>query len=86
MMLKQRSVDSDWLFNTQSKVLQADWLIWEINEKAILKVKMPYWYLETVLTRLQYHISTPSLLQNPKTLHYNVSKNPDIITNFISIS
>ena len=27
MMLIRYSVDSDWLFNTQSKVLQADWFI-----------------------------------------------------------
>ena len=36
MMLIQPSVNSDWLFNTQSRVLQADWLILETNEKATL--------------------------------------------------
>ena len=34
MMLKQHSVNSDWLFNTQSKVLQTDWLMLENIEKA----------------------------------------------------
>ena len=33
---------SDWMFNTQSRVLQADWLILEKNEKAILNIYMPY--------------------------------------------
>ena len=37
-------VDSDWLFNTQSRVLQADWFILEINEKATLNINMPYLY------------------------------------------
>ena len=41
MMLIQHSVNSDWLFNTQSKVLQADWSILEINEEAILNIIMP---------------------------------------------
>ena len=33
---------SDWLFNTKSRVLQADWLIVENNEKAALHINMPY--------------------------------------------
>ena len=33
---------SEWLFNTQSRVLQADWLILENNEKAALSINMPY--------------------------------------------
>ena len=33
---------SDWLFNTQSRVLQADWLILENNEKATLNINMLY--------------------------------------------
>ena len=33
---------SDLLFNTQSKVLQADRLRMENNEKAALKIKTPY--------------------------------------------
>ena len=37
-MLLQHSVMSDWLFNTQSRVLQADWLILENNA-----INMPYY-------------------------------------------
>ena len=33
---------SDWLLNTQSRVLQADWLMLENNEKATLNINMPY--------------------------------------------
>ena len=33
---------SDWLFNTQSRVLQADRLMLENNEKATLNINMPY--------------------------------------------
>ena len=33
---------SDWLFNTQSRVLQADWLIQEKNEKENLNINMPH--------------------------------------------
>ena len=44
MMHVQHSVNSDWLFNTQSRVLQADWFILEINEKATLNINMPYWH------------------------------------------
>ena len=32
MMLVQHSVNSDWLFNTHSRVLQVGWFILEINE------------------------------------------------------
>ena len=32
----------DWLFNTQSKALEGDWLTLERNEKATLNMKMPY--------------------------------------------
>ena len=42
MMLIQHSVNSDWLFNTQSRVLQADWLILENDEKATLNINMTY--------------------------------------------
>ena len=41
-MFIQHSVNFDWLFKTQSKVLQPDWLILENNEKAILNINMPY--------------------------------------------
>ena len=42
MMLTQHSINSDWLFNTQIKVVQVDWFISEINEKATLNIKMAY--------------------------------------------
>ena len=42
MMLLQHSVNSDWLLNTQSRVLQADCSLLEINEKATLNINMPY--------------------------------------------
>ena len=42
MTLIQHSVNSDWLFNTQSRVLQADWFILGINENATLNIHMPY--------------------------------------------
>ena len=43
MMLIQNSGNYDWLFNTQSKVLQVDWLMLENNAKATLNINMPYW-------------------------------------------
>ena len=48
-MLIQLSVNSDWLFNTQSRVLQADWFILEINEMATrtLKCSIIYFLLPT---------------------------------------
>ena len=42
-MLIQHSANSDWLFSTQSRVLQADWLILENNERATLNINRPYW-------------------------------------------
>ena len=42
MILIQHSVSSDWLFNTQSSVHQADWFIVEINEEETLNINMPY--------------------------------------------
>ena len=33
---------SDWLFSTQSRALQADWLVFENNEKATLNINMTY--------------------------------------------
>ena len=41
-MLTQHPINSDWLFNTQSKVVQVDWFISEINEKATLNINMAY--------------------------------------------
>ena len=35
-------IPSDWLFKTQSRILLADWLIFENDEKATLHVDMPY--------------------------------------------
>ena len=32
----------EWLFTTQSRVLQADWLILGNNEKATLNINVPY--------------------------------------------
>ena len=43
----QHSVNSDWLFNTQSKVLQAGWFMLEINEKTTLNISMPYHRVST---------------------------------------
>ena len=43
IMLIQHSVNSDWLCNTQSRALQADWFILEINEQATFKINMPYY-------------------------------------------
>ena len=39
---------SDWLFNTQSRVLQADWFILEINEEATLNINMPYTITQSI--------------------------------------
>ena len=61
MMLIQYSVNSDWLFNTQSRVLQAGLFILEINEKATLNINMSYplryqyWWLFMVLNWYQRH-------------------------------
>ena len=37
---------SDWPINTQSRVLQADWLILVINEKATLNINPSYYVVE----------------------------------------
>ena len=42
-MLIPHSVNSDWLFSTLSRVLQANWFTLEINEKVTLNINMPYW-------------------------------------------
>mgnify|MGYP001800702442 CR=1 FL=1 len=42
MMFIQHSVNADWLFNTQSRVLHADWLMLVNNEKATMNISMPY--------------------------------------------
>ena len=38
---------SDWLFYTQSRVQQADWLTLENNEKVALSINIPYLFLDT---------------------------------------
>ena len=48
MMVTQHSVKCYWLLNTQSRVLQADWFILEINEKATLNINMPLLFQEHV--------------------------------------
>ena len=43
MTIIQHAVNSNWLFNTQSRVLQADsFVLLEIIEKATLNIYMPY--------------------------------------------
>ena len=42
LMVHIQHSESDWLINTQSNVLQADWLILENNEIATLNINMPY--------------------------------------------
>ena len=65
----KHSVNSDRLFNTQSWVLQVDWFIFEINEKATLNIDMPYYYfvipgkkraIYSSLTFLCSHLSFPA--------------------------
>ena len=57
MMLIQHSVNSDWLFNTQLRVLQADWFILEINEKATLNINLPCLGMTSMISSLGF-IST----------------------------
>ena len=49
---------SDWLFNTQSRILQADWLTFENNEKATLNTNMLYstalWYWCDLVLKCKY--------------------------------
>ena len=42
MMLILYSVNYDWLFNTQERVLQADWFILEINGNTTMNINKPY--------------------------------------------
>ena len=65
----KHSVNSDRLFDTQSWVLQVDWFIFEINEKATLNIDMPYYYfvipgkkraIYSSLTFLCSHLSFPA--------------------------
>ena len=41
MMLMHAQSESYWLSNTQPRVLQADWLNLENNEKATLNITIP---------------------------------------------
>mgnify|MGYP001800822666 CR=1 FL=1 len=64
-MLVQHSLNSDWLFSTQSRVLQADWFLLETNEKAILYVNMPSYqgvYKLPALTKLPWDMSTMGVI------------------------
>ena len=45
---------SDWLFNTQSRILETDWLKLENNEKATLNIDMPYSMMVLVSTAVLY--------------------------------
>ena len=42
MMLIRQSINSDWLSITQPRVLQPDWFILEINEKATLNISIAF--------------------------------------------
>ena len=44
MMPIQPLVNFDWLFNTQSRILQADWFILETNGKATLNINMSLYF------------------------------------------
>ena len=35
LLINYTTLNSDWLFNTQSRVLQDDWFMLEINEKEL---------------------------------------------------
>ena len=47
------------MFNTQSSVLQADWLELENNEKATLNINMPYYLLsiKIIQAKVRYNIN-----------------------------
>ena len=49
-MLIQHSPKYYWLFNSQSRVLQADWLILGNNGNATLNINMPNWPKSKSLT------------------------------------
>ena len=64
MMPTQRSVNSDWLFNTQSRVLlQGDWLMLEHNESVIWDINMPFYCITATLA--YYHFNTRCQVQRP---------------------
>ena len=53
MMLMQHSVNSDWLFNAHSRVLQGDWVMLENNEKGILNINMPFFRIPQLARQIQ---------------------------------
>lgn len=53
---QQRSVNSVWLFNTKSRVLQADWLILGNNEMLTLNSNMPYLEVQNLHYKYKIHI------------------------------
>ena len=57
--LYKTMLKSDWLLNTQSRVLRVDWFILENNEKAILIINMPF---------LAIGVSMPTSWQVPSFL------------------
>ena len=58
----QHSVNSDWQFNTQSRVLQADWLMLENTEKVTLNINMPYCCLPPIFEKIT-NLKTGLILQ-----------------------
>ena len=47
---------ANWLFKTQSRVLQADWLILKNNEEATLNINIPYILTSNALFSVENHI------------------------------
>ena len=63
MMLIQHSVNSDWLFNTQSRGLQAYRCISEINEQATLNIKHALLdAMSLILIKFQYETIATTLV------------------------
>ena len=73
MMLTQRSVNSDWLFNTQSRVLlQGDWLMLEHNESATWNINMIFHCITATLA--YYHFArSKDLFAHFFNAHYTMS-------------
>ena len=72
MSLYNTQSKSDWLFNTQSRILQADWLSVENNEKATLNINMPYCRGNPRTQHyLLYSSRSTSPLQNSDIFYYS---------------
>ena len=57
------SKDSDWLFITQPRELQADWMLLDNNGKTALHISIPlFWDIIDIEMQQQSLTSTPSLL------------------------